>query len=183
MTRYLAVAIVAALGLLMTSSPENVSAQASTSLFISEVHPGGSGNGTYNADWFEVTNAGFTTVNISGWKVDDSSNAFATAVPLSGVTSIAPGQSVVFIDASAPVDVNAFSAAWFGGQRSEQPDHRHLRRLRDRAEHGRRCGQSLRCRRQPDHRHQLRLGHGERHLRQRSAASARPRSRCRWPRR
>jgi hypothetical protein len=28
--------------------------------FISEIHPTGSGNGTYAADWFEVTNTGAT---------------------------------------------------------------------------------------------------------------------------
>jgi len=84
------------------------------SLIISEVWPGGSGNGTYAADWFEVTNTGATPVDITGWKVDDSSNAFASAVPLAGVTTIAAGQSAVFVEGNA-AKVTAFEAAWFDG--------------------------------------------------------------------
>jgi predicted extracellular nuclease len=82
-------------------------------LFISEVHPAGNGNGTYAADWFEITNNGTNAVDISGWKMDDDSNSFAASVALSGVNSIAPGQSVVFIEGDA-TKVSAFNAAWFG---------------------------------------------------------------------
>jgi hypothetical protein len=111
----LAVAAVAAVLVLEPWALVRVSAQASTSLFVSEVHPAAAGTGATTWTGFEITNAGFTAVNISGWKVDDSSNAFASAVPLSGVTSIAPGQSVIFIDGSVPVDLNLFAAAWFAG--------------------------------------------------------------------
>lgn len=110
----LGLAVVVAVALLKAWPSTQVFGQANTTLIISEVHSGGSGNGTYNADWFEVTNAGFAAVNIGGWRVDDSSNAFASAVPLAGVTSIAPGQSVVFVDASAPIDLGTFTSAWFG---------------------------------------------------------------------
>ena len=82
-------------------------------VFISEVSPWSSGNSPYAADWFEVTNAGTTPVDITGWKMDDNSNSFDLAVTLNGVTSIAPGQSVVFIEGDAAV-VSAFAAAWFG---------------------------------------------------------------------
>ena len=82
-------------------------------LFISEVHPAGNGNGTYAADWVEITNNGTNAVDISGWKMDDDSNSFAASVALSGVNSIAPGQSVVFIEGDA-TKVSAFNAAWFG---------------------------------------------------------------------
>ena len=83
------------------------------------MHPAGSGNGTYAADWFEVTNTGTTAVDITGWKMDDNSNAFATAVALRGVTSIPPGKSVVFIEGTADGITDAtiianFSTAWFG---------------------------------------------------------------------
>ena len=112
--RSCALAFVTALIVFVNSAP--VRLRAAATLFISEVHPSGSGNGTYAADWFEVTNTGTTAVDITGWKVDDNSNAFASAVPLSGVTSIAPGQSVVFVEATRlPVNVNAFTTAWFGG--------------------------------------------------------------------
>ena len=63
------------------------------SVVISEVTPWSSGNTPYAADWFEVTNTGAVPVDITGWKMDDSSNAFATAVALRGVTSIPAGKS------------------------------------------------------------------------------------------
>lgn len=93
---------------------------AHSAIIISEVHPSGSGSGTYNADWFELTNTGSTSVSISGWKIDDNSNAFGTAVALRGVTSIAAGQSVVFIEGNTSGSNDAtlaasFISAWFGG--------------------------------------------------------------------
>ena len=68
-------------------------------LVISEVAPWGSGNNTpYGVDWFEVTNTGASAVTLTGWKMDDNSNAFANAVLLNGVTTIAPGESVIFME-------------------------------------------------------------------------------------
>jgi hypothetical protein len=86
-------------------------------LIISEVDPAGSSNGTgYLADWFELTNTGAAAVTITGWKMDDNSNAFASAVALNGVTSIAAGQSVVFIETSNLATAQtAFVNTWFGG--------------------------------------------------------------------
>jgi hypothetical protein len=87
---------------------------------ITEVAPWGSGqSASYAADWFELTNTGSSAVDISGWKMDDNSNAAATAVALRGVTSIAAGQSVIFLEGSASgttdATINAnFIAAWFG---------------------------------------------------------------------
>jgi hypothetical protein len=117
--RYLAAGV---LGLLLAVAgwlPGGVSAASTGSLYISEVHSAGSGNGTYAADWFEVTNTGDTAVDVTGWRMDDSSNALATAVPLRGVTSIPPGQSVVFFEGTATGTTDAgiiaaFSMAWFG---------------------------------------------------------------------
>ena len=87
-------------------------------IIISEVDPAGSGNTDYGADWFELQNTGSSAVNITGWKMDDSSDKFGSAVPLAGVTSIAPGQFVVFIEDTGMTDstLNAnFISAWFGG--------------------------------------------------------------------
>jgi hypothetical protein len=88
-------------------------------MIISEVHPTGSGNAPYAADFFEVTNTGPAAVDLTGWKMDDNSNVFASAVALRGVTSIAAGQSVIFIegDATGSNDVSiqaSFKTAWFG---------------------------------------------------------------------
>ncbi|MBY0263294.1 MAG: lamin tail domain-containing protein, partial [Phycisphaerales bacterium] len=72
-----------------------LAAAASAQIRITEVYPAGSGNGTYAADWFELTNTGPTAVDITGWKIDDSSNAIATAFALRGVTSIPAGASAI----------------------------------------------------------------------------------------
>jgi Lamin Tail Domain/PEP-CTERM motif len=66
----------------------------------------------YTSDWFELTNFGATAVNISGWRIDDSSPTFATAVAMTGITSIAAGESVVFIENAVNA---AFRNTWFGG--------------------------------------------------------------------
>jgi uncharacterized protein YjiK len=100
---------------LETGSPGSIAA----SVIVSEVSPWSSGNSPYAADWFEVTNTGFAPVNITGWKFDDNSNAFGSAVALRGVSTIAPGQSVIFIEGLADGSTDAaiaaaFSTAWFG---------------------------------------------------------------------
>jgi uncharacterized protein YjiK len=83
------------------------------SVTVSEVAPWGSGDSTYRADWFEVTNTGTTPVDLAGWRVDDSSNAFASGVALTGVDTLAPGRSAVFVNGDAAAAA-AFKASWFG---------------------------------------------------------------------
>ncbi len=88
-------------------------------LIISEVAPWASGNSPYAADWFEVTNTGTTAVDITGWKIDDNSKIYTSAVSLRGATSIGPGKSVVFIEGTSDGSTDAtldkaFSQAWFG---------------------------------------------------------------------
>ncbi|RYD64361.1 MAG: hypothetical protein EOP83_09950, partial [Verrucomicrobiaceae bacterium] len=79
---------------------------------VTEVAPWSSGNSAVGADWFELTNTGSTAVDITGWKMYDSSGGFGSAGLLNGVTSIAPGESVIFVDgATKPTD---FRANWFG---------------------------------------------------------------------
>jgi len=95
-----------------TGSPGT--APVRTPLAVTEAAPWGSGNGTYAADWFELTNTGAVTVDLTGWKMDDESNSFVTAVALNGVSTLAPGQSAIFIEGDAS-KADAFKAAWFGG--------------------------------------------------------------------
>ncbi|TRX29196.1 T9SS type A sorting domain-containing protein [Flavobacterium franklandianum] len=87
------------------------------SVSISEVASWSSSNALVVADWFEVTNNGTTALDITGWKVDDSSNLFTSALALNGITSIAPGESVIFLETSstnsATIIAN-FKSAWFG---------------------------------------------------------------------
>src|SRR5262249_15730858 len=92
------------------------------SLIISEVAPWSSGNGgptsgptSLRVDWFEVTNIGTATANITGWKMDDDSHAFGSAVALQGITNIAPGESVILLETTDLAGKSAaFKALWFG---------------------------------------------------------------------
>jgi uncharacterized protein YjiK len=89
-------------------------APATPSLVVTEVTPWSSGNSPYSADWFEVSNTGTQPADVTGYRVDDSSNAFGSALLLNGVTTIAPGESVIFIEGNAAT-ADAFKAFWFGG--------------------------------------------------------------------
>jgi hypothetical protein len=87
------------------------------SLVISEVAPWSSGNSPVGADWFELTNNGTTAVTLTGWRMDDSSNSFASSVALTGVTNVAPGESVIFIEAADLAAARAsFVTTWFAGE-------------------------------------------------------------------
>jgi uncharacterized protein YjiK len=101
-----------------TSSPYTlnvaaVAASAAPRVIVSEVSPWSSGGSAYAADWFEITNTGAATVDLTGWTVDDSSNALGSSVALSGVGKLAPGQSAIFVEGTAAT-VAAFTSAWFG---------------------------------------------------------------------
>src|SRR5262245_22417910 len=103
--------VVVAAGLIMAAS-----APLHAQVRITEVAPWGSGaaNTPYAADWFELTNFGSTAVNISGWTMDDDSSNPNSAL-LNGVTTIAPGESVIFIEgANATTLKAAFLNSWFG---------------------------------------------------------------------
>ncbi len=98
-----------AFSLSVTDVNENPS---SSSIFITEVAPWSSGNSPVAADWFELTNKGLSAIDITGWKIDDNSNSFASSVALSGITTIGAGESVIFIEGAT---VNpTFLSNWFG---------------------------------------------------------------------
>jgi uncharacterized protein YjiK/2',3'-cyclic-nucleotide 2'-phosphodiesterase (5'-nucleotidase family) len=97
----------------LTVTDQVVETPAPPALIVTEVAPWASSNGAVGGDWFEVTNVSASSVDITGWKVDDSSNAFATAIALNGITSIAPGESVIFIEGAAGI-VDTFKTVWFG---------------------------------------------------------------------
>ena len=101
---------------IVTAGPFANAAHAAGGIIISEVAPWASGSSSYGVDWFEVTNTGATALNIAGWKVDDNSNSFAASLALNGITSIAAGESVIFMESSTPLTtIPLFTAAWFGG--------------------------------------------------------------------
>src|SRR5215471_6179903 len=88
------------------------------SLRITEVAPWSSGHAPFGEDWFEVTNFGTATADITGWTMDDDSNNSNSAL-LSGITAIKPGESVIFIEIQPTHDAvaerNGFITTWFGG--------------------------------------------------------------------
>ncbi|MFZ4483022.1 MAG: lamin tail domain-containing protein [Chthoniobacterales bacterium] len=83
-----------------------------SSLRITEVMSSSGVGGT--VDWFEVSNFDLTnSVDLTGWKMDDSSFSFAVSVALNGVTSIAGGQTAVFLETANPgTDIPAFRTFW-----------------------------------------------------------------------
>jgi uncharacterized protein YjiK len=93
---------------------------ATGTLAITEVAPWSSGNSPVAADWWEVTNTGGTPVDITGWKMDDNSYSFGSAVALRGVTSIPAGGSAIFLESGStagPADatlINLFKSTWWG---------------------------------------------------------------------
>src|SRR5262249_7136675 len=88
-------------------------------LAITEAAAWSSGNSPLASDWFEVTNFGTSSVSLLGWTMDDNSNSFAVSVPLNGVASINPGESVIFIETASSSELaaktQAFINLWYGG--------------------------------------------------------------------
>jgi len=88
-------------------------------LVITEITPWGNGSSPVANDWFELTNVSAAPVDITGWKVDDNSNSASLGAALSGVTTIAPGESVVFLLEVSAADFAGKSASfiqtWFNG--------------------------------------------------------------------
>jgi uncharacterized protein YjiK len=88
-------------------------------VIISEVAPWSSASSPVAEDWIEITNTSDNTIDVTGWKVDDSSNSFAQGALLNGVASIGPGESVIILMEVAPGELAAkkatFISNWFGG--------------------------------------------------------------------
>ncbi|MEM1303342.1 MAG: PEP-CTERM sorting domain-containing protein [Planctomycetota bacterium] len=81
-------------------------------LQITEIWPGNEPGENLTSDWFEVTNVGTTAYDASAdgfLFFDDDSQDFTTADIISGVATIAPGESVIFIDDS---DTAEFETVW-----------------------------------------------------------------------
>ena len=106
------------LGVLLGTSS---SGQSQTLLRITEVMSSSGTGGTQ--DWFELSNLGTNSVDITGWKMDDNSFSFASALSLSGVSTIAAGESVIFLETTGSAnpsnDVVNFKAFW-GGMTNRQ---------------------------------------------------------------
>ena len=106
-------ALLAALATLAVAAAPAAQAQ----IRITEVAPWSSGNSPIAADWFELTNTGSSAVSLTGWKMDDDSAAFSSAVAMSGIGSIAAGESVIFIETSSAATITSFVSTWFNGNK------------------------------------------------------------------
>lgn len=105
-------------GISLGSSISQTISITDNEILITEINPSGNSS-SYQADWFELSNNSASAVSLVGWKMDDNSNAFANSVALRGISSIAAGSSVIFLesDASGANDATIlanFSKAWFG---------------------------------------------------------------------
>ena len=89
-----------------------VVSSASAELRITEVMSSSNGGGTPTPDWFELTNYGTSSISLTGWKMDDNSFLLANAVALSGISSIAAGESVIFIESAAGAGLSSFNTFW-----------------------------------------------------------------------
>ncbi|MGY0392497.1 T9SS type A sorting domain-containing protein [Bizionia sp. KMM 8389] len=80
-------------------------------LDITEIWPGNGDGSNLTADWFEITNNGPITWTpaVGNLYFDDDSQDPASAVIINGITSIAPGETVVAIDAA---DTANFMTVW-----------------------------------------------------------------------
>ena len=85
---------------------------AAFDLQVTEIYFGNQENPDVTEDWFEVTNYGdmsWVAATDGDLYYDDESADFSTADLLSGVDSIAPGESVIFVD---DADNTQFLEAW-----------------------------------------------------------------------
>lgn len=95
-----------------------------STLRFTEVMSSSGTTGTPTADWWEVTNYGTSSIDMTGWKFDDSSFLFANSVALNGVTSIAAGESVLFLEVgaggTAATNIANFRSFWGGAAATVQ---------------------------------------------------------------
>jgi len=81
-------------------------------LVITEIAPAQSTNGIFRGhnDWWELTNLDDFTVDLSGYRLDDGSATLVAAITITNQQlSIAPGESIVFVEGMSP---DSFRSWW-----------------------------------------------------------------------
>jgi hypothetical protein len=91
-----------------------VASSASANIRITEVMSSSNGLGAPTPDWIEVTNYGASSVDLTGWRIDDGSFSLAVSAALNGITTIGAGESVIFIESAAGAGISAFRTFWGG---------------------------------------------------------------------
>ena len=99
---------------LVAALAASVASVASANIRITEVMSSSNGGGTPTPDWIEVTNYGSSSVDLTGWRIDDGSFNVAVSAALNGITSIAAGESVIFIESAAGAGIAGFRTFWGG---------------------------------------------------------------------
>jgi hypothetical protein len=99
MKKALVLAVLASFATLFTSS----AALATFTLQVTEIWPGNIPGNNQTADWFEITNFGDTAWTTADGALffDDDSLAAGDADPMLGISSIAPGESVIYVNGNA----------------------------------------------------------------------------------
>jgi len=87
---------------------------ASAGLRITEAMSSSNGNGSPTPDWFEVTNYGTSAISVAGLRMDDNSFSFGVSRALLGITSIAAGESVIFLETANGAAIASFRSFWGG---------------------------------------------------------------------
>jgi hypothetical protein len=64
------------------------------------------------SDWWELSNLGNFPVNLQGWRFDDDHDSFSDADTITNNVTIAPGESIVLVEAMTPDDFRT----WWGSQ-------------------------------------------------------------------
>ncbi len=83
---------------------------ASAQLVITEIWQGVDGP-DHTTDWFELTNFGATDLDITGWVFDDESADPVEGAVFEGLTTIAAGQSVIFVEGGS-AEAALFAQVW-----------------------------------------------------------------------
>lgn len=87
-------------GVITTSATLNV--RTKPDLRITEVLPDAADAAVPTADWWELTSFENESVNLSGWRFNDSGGGHTDPFTIPAGVSIAPGESIVFVENLAP---------------------------------------------------------------------------------
>jgi hypothetical protein len=99
-----------------TNASALVTVTTKPKLIITEVLAGQAAPTTGHMDFWELSNLDDRPVNLRGYRYDDSSQSFAVSHVIGGNVIIQPGESIVFIEATAATVNTAITnfRAWWG---------------------------------------------------------------------
>lgn len=97
------------LAAILTLGLATLPARADATLRITEVMSNGD---TGSRDWFELSNIGTAPIDISGYKMDDNSFSWLSSVALNGISTIQPGEAVIFLETSDTDHLDIFRTTW-----------------------------------------------------------------------